>query len=453
AQNFRGLIFEKSPFFALSIGASVITLIVQTRTGSVQTLDAIPIGFRITNSFVSYIRYLDKTFWPSNLCVFYPHPSHWPLWQIAGAVLLLALITILFIRMWQKWPYLLMGWFWFLGMLVPMIGLVQTGTQAMADRHMYLPAIGIFIIISWGLNDVFSKIRWLSSLIAITTLVACIIATSRQITYWQNSKTLFEHAIATGNGGALAYNNVGQYLLHNKNQPAESINYFKIALKIDPRYETPYYNLGNAFTGLEQYPEAIDQYKAALKIRPDFAEAHNNLGSALEADGKSDEAFGEFQTAIRLKPDFAEAHYNLADALTAKNLDEALKEYERAIQIRPDMVEAHNNFGSALSTAGRLNEAIREFKIAIRLKPDMAPAHNNLGNVLLKSRRFDEAVVEFETTLKLNPDLLQTRCNLAICLANQGKSTEAESLLRNVLRDHPDFTPAQELLKLLNPDK
>jgi tetratricopeptide (TPR) repeat protein len=326
------IIIEKIPFFALAIVSSGITFIVQKNSGAVSDFNIVPLHSRIANAFLSYAKYIGKMFWPQNLAVFYPFDAgRIAFWQVAMCVLLLLVISIFVIRFGRNQKYLPAGWFWFVGTLIPVIGLVQVGGQAYADRYTYIPYIGLFIMIAWGLPKLLSK--WpqrknalgLSMVIALTTLGIC---AHQQVSYWKNSAGLFTHALKVTQGNYVAHNNLG-IVYSRLGRYQDAIEAYKQAIRIKPDYAEAYYNLGNACSNLGRWQEAIESYKQAVRIRPDLAKAHYNLGTACGELGRWQEAIEAFSQTIRIKPDYAEAYYNLGVAyLTTGNKGSALEEYK-----------------------------------------------------------------------------------------------------------------------------
>ncbi|MGA2241291.1 MAG: tetratricopeptide repeat protein, partial [Verrucomicrobiota bacterium] len=311
----------------------------------------LPFGARSGNALISYCRYLAKMFWPTDLAIFYPHPGYWPLERVFFAGGLIVGISVLLYVKRRRYPFLLMGWLWFCGTLVPVIGLVQVGEQAMADRYTYIPSLGMLIVVIWGAYELTRSWRYQELALSVAgcaVIVLCLGLTRQQLGHWKDSESLFRHALE------VTENN---YLAHN--------------------------DLGTALDRKGQTDEAISQFRTAIRLTPDYAEAHNNLGIALVEKGQTDEAISQFQEAIRLKPDDAEAHSNLGNALVEKGqTDEAISQYQEAIRLKPDDAEAHNNLGSALVKKGQTDEAINQYQEAIRLKPDCAEARNNLAHAL-----------------------------------------------------------------------
>jgi Flp pilus assembly protein TadD len=349
--TFFRLVLEKVPFLAIAVLDSVVTFVVQKRGGSLGVGGIFPFDQRCANALVSYCRQLGKLIWPSDLAILYPHPGHWPLANVLLAAGFLFSLTAYFVMMRRCHPFLLMGWLWFCGMLVPVIGLVQTGPQAMADRHTYLPSLGIFILVVWGAGEMTRHWRYRTltlSLLGSGAVIACIAVTQQEIGYWQDSETVFWRALN------VTENN---YIAHG--------------------------NLGEALATKGQIDAAILQFREAIQIEPNYPDAQNNLGIALGQTGNIDEAIQHFQEAIRYRPNFAEAHYDLGVALNMKgHTDEAILQFQEAIRLKPDDASAHNNLGIALASKGQLDGAIQQFQSALRLKPDDADAQKNLSRAL-----------------------------------------------------------------------
>jgi tetratricopeptide (TPR) repeat protein len=379
------LVFEKWPFFGLAAATSIVTFIVQKQTSALVTVEDLPFGARGGNALISYCRYLGKLFWPVDLAVFYPHPGHWPLEQVVLAGGLLAGITVLFIAPWRQYPFMLMGWVWFVGTLVPVIGLVQVGEQAMADRYTYIPSLGVLILAIWGAYELTQSWRYQGMVLSVAgclAVVLCLGLTRQQLGFWRDSETLFRHALAVTGDNYLMDNNLG-VTLEKKGQTDEAIRQYQITIRLKPGYADAYFNLGAALGRKGQMDEAISQFQKAIRLKPDDAEAYNSLGIALGMKGQMDEATSQFQKAIRLKPDYADAHYNLGIALGMKGqMDEAISQFQEAIRLRPDDAEVYNNLGNAFSQKGQTDEAITQFQEAIRLKPDYAEARTNLARAL-----------------------------------------------------------------------
>ena len=341
------LFLEKIPLLVLSaISINLSALSVQNLDTTILT-GSVSMKLKIANALVSYIVYIKKMLWPSGLAVLYPYPETVPLWQAAGAGLLLAGVTMLVFRKIKLQPYLGVGWLWFIGTLVPVIGLVQVGLwPAMADRFAYVPAIGLFIMIAWGLSDILSKQRYSKVMLGILTagiLSALMICTWLQSAYWKSSLDLFERAVQVTANNWLAHNNLGTAKF-NKGQVDEAIGHYKTALSIKPDYITPHYNLGNLFLNQGKIKQAAFHLKEALKIKPEDAYSHYSYGNLLVKQGRLEEAVSHFLEVIKSDPEYAEA-YNQIGVIRGwqKNYKGARMFLLKAIQIKPDYFMARKN--------------------------------------------------------------------------------------------------------------
>jgi tetratricopeptide (TPR) repeat protein len=449
-RTLANLLLEKTPFFALSAISSVITFLVQQRGGAVST--SISFGARVANALVAYVRYIGKMVWPDDLSVLYPHPGEWPAVQVVFSAALLVGISAAAIVQARRRPYFTMGWLWFLGTLVPVIGLVQVGIQSMADRYTYVPLLGLFILLAWGLAEVPPSWRWRTPALGVgaaVSLLACSWATARQVGYWRDSEALFQRAVKVTKNNYLAYNNLGFYL-SNHGKAAEAMENYRKSLDINPVYEDALNNLGYALAGQKKYEQAIGYYDAALRVRPNHVEVHNNLGNALSELGRIDEAIGHYRFVLQQKPDHGDAHNNLGIALAMKgNLEEALSHFRDSIRFKPNYASAHSNLGNALAAQRKFVEATAEYQESLRLKPGDAQAHNNLGNVLAEQGRVDEAIGHYTEAIRLNSDNPEAQFNLALALLRQGKPSEAQAHLAEALRLKPDYAAAKDQLQLL----
>ena len=462
------ILMEKVPFLALSGVVSVITLTAVNKNKAFMLLDSLTPGHRLSNSLVSYVTYIMKTFWPSNLAIFYPYESGaLPPWKIIGSLLFLSLITVVVIRLRKRYPYFLFGWLWYLGTLIPVIGIFQTGSQSMADRFTYMPIIGIFTIIVWYSASIMKKRiyqRILTSIFAVTLLLLLSIASWFQISCWRNSITLFSHAIKVTSSNWLAHNSLGIGFERQGNL-SKAAEHYKQAICINPNYYYAHYNLARVYGLLGNYAEASDHFKAVLDFKPDFAEANYNLALTLVQQGKFDEAIAYYTHALKNNPHFAEAHYNMALALqhqgkfdeaathytetlhiksdnyfahynlariyTSKgNSSAAVKHYSEALRLNPDFAEAHYNLGNIHAEKGHLTESIEHYNEALRSKPDYAEALNTLGNVLEYQGKLDEAVAHYLKALGIKPDNPVLHRNLGSALQKLGKNEEAEAHFR-----------------------
>ncbi|MDB6016914.1 MAG: Tetratricopeptide 2 repeat protein [Pedosphaera sp.] len=418
------LIVEKIPFFILTVAASVATFIAQQRGGAMvgsQTLSE-----RAANALISYIRYLRKMIWPTDLAVFYPHLQNWTALEVTGAILLLLGVTIAVIGGRRRQPWLLVGWLWFLGTLVPVIGLVQVGMQSMADRYTYVPLIGIFIMLAWGLNDLTQRwpqyFRMALSAGTALILAACLALTWFQVGHWRNSLTLFNHALKVTPNNFIAHQCLG-VALGRLDRYDEAADHFNAALQIEPRTYASLFGLGITRAVQGRTQEAVDNFEATLRVRPDFYLAHLNLAEALATQGKLPEAINHYKECLRLDPNSVEAHSSLALILVRLGaLPEAVDQFKGALRLEPGFAELHEQLGEALAKLGNRDAAQASYLEALRLNPDLASAHLQLGLLLGEQGNYADALVHFSNAVKLEPTN-QTACiNLAGILATNPKA-------------------------------
>ena len=394
---------EKTPLFALAFASCVVTYVVQQTGGAVRTAEQYPILVRVGNAIVSYVAYIGKMLWPARLSIFYPHPGALPAWLVISCAVLLAGATYGAIRAAKTRPYLTVGWLWYVVTLIPVIGLVQVGRQAMADRYTYVPLIGIFFAIAWAASDVMR--RQASPLAsranrrraaksqpttqpaanpalyvpAGVVLIALFALTWSQVSTWRNTESLFRHAVDVTRDNYVALTNLGEVL-----------------------------------NGRGKTDEATECYREALRIQPNSAEAANNLGQMLLKQGDMDEALRYMTVAVRYKPESPEVHFNMGLALAGKNeLDKAIEQYREALKLRPSYAEVHDSLAMALDRRGMFDEAMENFASAIRLKPDRAETYNDRGAVLLNHQKLDAALADFQKAIEIKPDLAPAHNNLA----------------------------------------
>jgi len=375
ASTLQRLLLEKIPFFALTAMVSVVTFVVQQQGGAVVALARYSVSVRIENALVSYARYLGKALWPATLATPYPHPESWPLPVWLLALVLFAGLSLAAIGLRKKFPCAITGWFWFVIMLVPVIGLVQVGGQAMADRYAYLPLVGLLIIFSWGLAGV--QARWPQFtrelvLLAAVLVLAGALRTRDQIRYWKNDGSLFLHALQTTKNNYTACVNLGTWFSKN-GQHQEALDCYQMALRMNPSDPSVLYDLANAFARMGHWEDAVKSYRRALAVGPPQADILDNLGFALVALKQYDEAVTNFATALKLKPDSLSAQNNLAYVLFLEHrYAEAAEHYRAALRQAPDDPRIHANLGDALSKLGQISQARQCYQDALRLDPDNA---------------------------------------------------------------------------------
>jgi Flp pilus assembly protein TadD len=436
------LVLEKTPFFALAAISSVVTFLIQRTSGATKSLEQYALTDRIANALVSYVKYIGKMIWPQNLAVFYPHfGNNFTFWQVGGAFLLLVLVSILVVRAARHHPYLLVGWCWYLGTLVPVIGLVQVGEQAMADRYTYLPLIGLSIMIAWGVPELLARYRFkriVLPLAVVALLVSLMLVSRLQVRYWRNSVLLYEHAITVTENNYLAHNNLGTALEEIGNLDEATVHYAE-AVKIKPNYAVAHNNLGEIKARQGMAKEAMSHYYQALKSEPDYAKPYNNLGIELTKQGKLQEAVFYLSRALEIEPSYADAHCNLGAVLARQGkIKEAITHFSEALRIDPGFARAYNNLGEAFLRRGELQKAAFHFSQALEIEPSYADAHCNLGAVLARQGKIEEAMAHFSEALRINPSSVEALNNMGVTLARQGKFQAAMDYFSRALQLEPD---------------
>jgi len=447
--SLRRLFIEKIPLFILASASCVITFLVQRKGGAVASMELFSFPVRLQNAIAAYAAYLGKMVWPVNLAVIYPHPGRTlPIHEVAGAVILLLLLTA--ICLWQglkrdrRW--LLVGWLWYLGTLVPVIGLVQVGAQAMADRYTYIPLIGPFIAITWLAGEAVNKAaipRPVAGFASIAILGILAGLSVRQVNYWKDSITLFTHAvesvpnnyIAHGNLG-VAYNEAKQYekaiphlqetmkflrddaAVHNNLgcsymqlfQYDKALPCFEKAVLLEPQKEIYWFNLGKTLLKLQQPEKAAAAFEKTLSMNPDSAVHHQQLGQALAQLGRYDQAVKHLREAIRLDEREAEYYSDLGNVYLMKDAySQACEQYEKAIAIQPDLMIAHNNLSVALILDGKKEQALSKARALAEKNPQNADAFCTLGTIYLQLARPEDAISAFQQALRIDPKNIPAR--------------------------------------------
>jgi tetratricopeptide (TPR) repeat protein len=401
-----GLILEKIPFLLVAIVWSVITLSVAKQTSGLARIETLGFGTRIANAVVSCAIYVYKTFWPQNLAVLYPYsPLSWL--TVLGAIALLVLISVICIKRYSSFPVLLVGWLWFMGMLIPVSGLFQIGAQAYADRYTYLPQTGLVFALTWAVSEVTKSWRHQRALLAGAAAMALSLLTWRTwdcISVWHDSESVWRNALAATTDNCTAHVQLCDVLLQKG--------------RVD---------------------EAIAEAEIALRIQPNSAEAHVNLALALSKKGDMEKALLHFERALEIKPNRPKLHYNIATILAEEGrLDEAISQYEQELQIQPEFAQAHNNLGSALLRKGRLDDALLHFEKAIAANPRLPKVYYNAAVVLVQKGRSREAVDLLQKTLQLDPGNTEARIELGVAWSQTGRMDLAIGAWEKALESEPD---------------
>jgi tetratricopeptide (TPR) repeat protein len=412
------LLLEKLPLLALAGVSGVLTVLAQASYGAVASREYLPLPLRLGNAAAAGVGYLRKAAWPSGLTFFYPHPGRLPAGTVAAAAGVVAGITLLVVVLARRRPYLTAGWLWYLITLLPVIGLVQVGEQAMADRYAYVPLLGIFTAVVWGAAGIARGRRGPAAalLLAGALLVSSFAAAAaRQVHSWRTGRTLLEHALA-----------------------------------IYPEAWWAHNNLGNILVGEGKLREAAAHYDRAIRARPGYARAHNNFGRVLLDEGKAPAAIRKFREALGLMPDLAEAHANLGLALAEEGqFEEAVPHYRQALTATPGDAVTLTNLGNALAALGRIPEAEASLREAVANAPGLPDARFNLGNLLAGKGDYAGAAVAFAEAVRLNPGYAEAENNLGAALMMLGRSAEAAAHFTAALRLKPDHASARTNLERL----
>jgi len=475
------LIIEKIPLLIIVIISCAVTYLVQQSGGAIRLGETFPLKLRIANALISYISYIVKMFYPASLAVLYPHPGEsLPLWQSVASLAILVVITVLIILAARRHGFLLVGWFWYLGTLVPVIGFVQVGVQAMADRYTYISSIGIFIMFAWAFARLFRK--WSFPKLPATVLpgvliAAMLICTRMQLRYWKDSFTLFRHALDVTENNYIMHSNFGGALFQ-KGRFDEAIDHFEQALKINPGFADARRDIGfvllkqqktdQAITAFEQalqikkdwgevynylglahaqngqFETAVEKYNHALKLEPDYAEAMKNLGIALQRLGRTQQAVENWQKALRLEPYNPDANYNMGLFMVSMgDYEKAAAYFTTVIDEKPDWAEAKYNLGAAYYQMGKVEPAIENFSEALRLRPDYPNAHRNLALALAKTGKYEDATIHLKTALAEEPNWAEAHYDLAGIYYRQGKLELSVEYLEKALAIKPDYVTAR----------
>jgi tetratricopeptide (TPR) repeat protein len=423
--SFVSLLYEKIPFFLLTLASSIITFLAQ-RQQAVMSLKQYSLGVRVENVLLSYADYIFKTIWPTNLAAYYPLPNEIPAAEGILAVLVLAIISVLAWRCRKRHPCVLIGWLWFLGTLVPVIGLVQVGSQAMADRYMYLPSVGLFIAVVYGIaeSEIYLKFPTTLKAISVLMLLACIAVTVQQLQFWQNTQTLFAHTIAVTKNNGPAHMMLGVWY-ERENHPGDALQEYQRALDCD---------------------SSLVVQVAGGEKRPLAAQVQLFLGQSAEQSGKKEEALAHYREALRFDPNLAEAYNNLGNMLDDLGKpNDALVSYQSAEALQPNAPFVHVNLGSVLLKLGRFDEAIQEYQKGAELAPNDPRPFYLMGKALLHHGESAQAIASFQAALQRDSNDPQSLTYLARVLASDEDLKVRDGARAIVLAQHAnDLTQGKQ---------
>lgn len=438
--RWKKLLLEKTPFFLLSCGSCLITYLIQQKDGGLA--DGFPFDVRLANAAVSIVRYLGAFFWPANLAVAYAHPGHWPAAVTLGSISVLLIITGFAVWRFKEQPCVLVGWLWFLGMLAPVLGIMQSGLQAMADRYTYLPIVGIQLALFGPVSSCISKHKYPRVIGGTLTAVlglTCAALTWHQIGFWMNSRALFSHALALSEKNHLAQT----YLATSCTNAGEleiAIKHYQRALELAPNYAAAHYGLGFALEKKGLTKDAEQHYQQAVQLKPNFPQAQYGFGLTLLAQGRASEALPHFQAAALSDQYVVLAHRGLGLAKAALgNAPEAIQHFDRALALEPNSWQAQRDYGHALATLNRPAEARTHLETALKLNPSNASLEYDLGLSSEALGDEDKAAACYTAAIQHNPSLAEAHYNLGVILLNRNQLTEANERFHAAARSQPDF--------------
>ena len=435
------LILEKIPLIMLAAVSCGITIHAQKSWGALGSLEGLPIGIRIANAIISYVAYLWKMLWPLNLAAFYPYPDAFHPFEVISCLLILLSITGLILFFSKSFPYLMVGWLWYLGTLIPVIGIMQVGSQSMADRYTYIPLIGIFISLVWGLWELFCRLRHgkiAFGVVSVTALVLFTVITQIQVGLWKNSETLFRHAIEVTKNNYMAHNNLG-VVLSDKGDAEGAIREYQEALRINPMFYLAHFNLGLAYTKKGEANRAIEYYVKGLQINPNYTKVHNDLGALLVMTGQTDEAIIQYDKSLRLDPYQPTVYNNLGNTYIHKaDLKKAAECFKKAVQINPDYIEAHRNLDNVRIAQSKIEGSISKLKQELEAQPRNHALYKQLADLHRQLGELDEAASLYQKALSIKPDYTMALYGLVLIYSARQEYPKALEMLQKIRKLQPN---------------
>lgn len=441
----RLLVAEKLPLFILSAISSWITIRAHQHLDIVVAGNQVPLDIRFANAALSYVKYLGKVFWPADLAIIYPYPSVWPVGQFIWTSVLLITLTALFFYLRKGRPQLLFGWFWFLGTLVPVIGILQVGSQPMADRFIYIPVIGIFVLLVWTAAELLGKLRAVKpAAVAASTIVviACMVVSRYHLRFWENSFTLFERTLAVTTNNPITHYNLG--LAYSRKGDLEKAKFhYTRALEAKPGYTDAQNNLAATLLSEGRIKEAIAEYEKLLEKSPDHLLANYNFGLAHEIQNNWATAAKHFERVVNAEPHNVEAYVKLINTLgRSGQVTAAHFRIEEMLKRNPNSPDAHIAAATILMEQNRLPDAISTLRQAIQMDPKRPEAHYQTGAAHAMMGGFNESIPFFEEALRLKPDFAEAHFSLGMVHSQLGQREEAIQKFQDTLGVQPDFVPA-----------
>jgi tetratricopeptide (TPR) repeat protein len=449
SKSWPALVVEKLPLFAIAFGFSLLAIWAQSKTEALMPLAKFSLPIRIANAVVAYATYVRRTFWPVDLAVFYPHPggaiSQLHVWASLG---LLAAVTAVAIALARRRPAIAVGWFWFVGTLVPVIGVVQLANQQMSDRYTYFPLVGLFIAAAWAVPAAALSIRAQrgAALIAMGIVLVAAVAAWKQTGYWKNDLTLFERALAVTKSNVVSHMNLAA-ALQDWGRDEEALEHYRAAIAVEPDNPYVHQNWGRVLQKQGRYSEALGHFQAAVKAKPNYALGHYGLAVGLTSLGRHDEAFEHFQESVRLNPHFALGRYDLGNAyLARKEWDKAAAQFEAAIELDPKYYQAYNNLGVAMTHQGRYGDAAAAYAAAIEHGLRSSAAYVNLAAAFEGLGRFDQAAAALQKAVELDPRNAGLHYELGKFWERRGNAERAQREFQEALRLDPNHAGANSSL-------
>lgn len=412
------LILEKIPLFLLVVPISMITYVAEHQLSALPSMQSFPLDLRVYNAIVSYVWYLEKTVLPLNLSVYYPHPVMWPVWRVFFSGSVIVLISILVIRKFDRAPHLAVGWLWYLGMLVPVIGFIQVGSHAVADRYSYLPLTGLFVALAWGVPALMIDSRHKMKILGVGSVLLVVLFSFlswQRCQLWRDNFALWNDFLA-------------QYNIFSPDN-------------IKKNYQVPFaYNFrGTVYAERGNYHKAIEDYNAALEINAIYEEVLNNRAISYSATGQNDLAFKDYEQALKIKPDYADAYYNRGLLYNKIGWhDMAISDFTSAIKFDSSMADAFVSRGIAFGSQSQYNLALNDFNQALAINRNLYQAYFNRGIVYNISQQYDLAAANFSEVLRLKPDNAEAHKYMGEILAKTGRYEEAETHRKKALHVKAD---------------